>query len=76
MSSITYVHEDTAYDVTLLSAEGQKAFQLLVLAEQDVRSLEDRVVIAQAASVALHSKVQEYLSEDAIFIEEAELVED
>ena len=76
MSSITYVHEDTTYDVTLLSSEGQKAFQLLVLAEQDVRSLEDRVVIAQAASVALHSKVQEYLSEDAIFIEEAELVED
>ena len=76
MSSITYVNEDTTYDVTLLSPEGQKAFQLLVLAEQDVRSLEDRVVIAQAASVALHSKVQEYLSEDAIFIEEAELVED
>ena len=76
MSSITYVHEDTTYDVTLLSAEGQKAFQLLVLAEQDVRSLEDRVVIAQAASVALHSKVQEYLSEDAVFIEEAALVDD
>jgi hypothetical protein len=76
MSNITYVHKDTTYDVTLLSPEGQKAFQLLVLAEQDVRSLEDRVVIAQAASVALHSKVQEYLSEDAIFIEEAELVED
>ena len=76
MSNITYVHENTTYDVTLLSPEGQKAFQLLVLAEQNVRSLEDRVVIAQAASVALHSKVQEYLSEDAIFIEEAELVED
>lgn len=76
MTQVTYVHNDTAYDVSKLSAEGQKAFQLLVLAEQDVRSLEDRVVIAQAASVALHSKVQEYLSEDAIFIEEAELVED
>ena len=76
MTQVTYVHEDVAYDVTKLSAEGQKAFQLLVLAEQDVRGLEDRVVIAQAASVALHSKVQEYLTEDAIFVEEAEPVED
>ena len=76
MSNITYVHEDTTYDVNLLPPEGQKAFQLLVLAEQDVRGLEDRVVIAQAASVALHAKVQEYLSEDAMFIEEAEIVED
>lgn len=76
MTQVTYVHEDVAYDVTKLSAEGQKAFQLLVAAEQDVRGLEDRVVIAQAASVALHAKVQEYLTEDAIFVEEAEPVED
>jgi len=76
MSNITYVHEDTTYDVNLLSPEGQRAFQLLVLAEQDVRGLEDRLVIAQAASVALHAKVQEYLTEDAMFIEEAEIVED
>ena len=48
----------------------QKAFQLLVTAEQDVRSLEDRVVIAQAAAVALHAKVQEFLNEEAIFVEE------
>ena len=41
-----------------------------------MRSLEDRMVIAQAAAVALHSKVQEYLTEDAVFIEEAEVVED
>lgn len=76
MSNVIYTHNDTSYDVTLLPAEGQKAFQLLVTAEQDVRSLEDRMVIAQAAAVALHSKVQEYLSEDAVFIEEAEVVED
>lgn len=76
MANVIYTHNDTSYDVTLLPAEGQKAFQLLVSAEQDVRNLEDRVVIAQAACVALHAKVQEFLSEDAVFIEEAEVVED
>lgn len=70
MTNITYVHGDTTYDVNLLSPEGQKAFQLLALAEQDVQSLKDRVVIAQAAAVALHAKVQEFLNEEAIFIEE------
>lgn len=67
---ITYVHNDVSYDVELLSPEGQKAFQLLVAAEQDVRGLEDRVVIAQAAAVALHAKVQEFLTEEAIATEE------
>jgi len=76
MANVTYTHNDTIYDVSLLAPEGQKAFQLLVAAEQDVRALEDRVVIAQAAVVALHSKVQEYLTEDAIAVEEAEVVED
>ena len=67
---ITYVHNDVSYDVELLLPEGQKAFQLLVAAEQDVRGLEDRVVIAQAAAVALHAKVQEFLTEEAIVTEE------
>lgn len=70
MTQVTYVHEDVAYDVTKLSAEGQKAFQLLVAAEQDARGLEDRMVIAQAAAVALHAKVQEFLVEEAIVTEE------
>lgn len=68
--SVTYVHEGTAYDVESLVPEGQKAFQLLVTAEQDVRGLEDRMVIAQAAAVALHAKVQEFLVEEAIVTEE------
>ena len=76
MANVTYTHNDTIYDVSLLAPEGQKAFQLLAAAEQDVRALEDRVVIAQAACVALHAKVQEFLSEDAVYIEEAEVVED
>jgi|TARA_R100000479_G_scaffold153025_1_gene88904 hypothetical protein len=68
--SITYVHENTVYNVEALVPEGQKAFQLLLAAEQDVRGLEDRVVIAQAAAVALHAKVQEFLTEEAIVTEE------
>ena len=68
--SVTYVHEGTAYNVESLVPEGQKAFQLLVMAEQDVRGLEDRMVIAQAAAVALHAKVQEFLTEEAVVTEE------
>jgi hypothetical protein len=75
--SVTYVHEGATYNVEFLVPEGQKAFQLLVTAEQDVRGLEDRTVIAQAAAVALHAKVQEFLTEEAIVTEEeSEPVED
>lgn len=70
--SVTYVHEGTTYNVESLAPEGQKAFQLLVMAEQDVRGLEDRMVIAQAAAVALHAKVQEFLVEEAIISEEVD----
>jgi len=70
MVDIVYKHNDVSYDVTKLVPEGQKAFQLLHIAEQETRNIEDRMVIAQAAVVALHTKVQEYLQEDAIFTEE------
>ena len=70
--SVTYVHEGATYNVESLAPEGQKAFQLLLVAEQDVRSLEDRMVIAQAAAVALHAKVQEFLVEEAIISEEVD----
>ena len=70
MAKVTYIFNDTTYDVESLVPEGQKAFQLLVTAEQDVRSLEDRMVIAQAAAVALHAKVQEFLTEEAVITDE------
>lgn len=70
--SVTYIYEDTTYDVESLVPEGQKAFQLLLVAEQEVRGLEDRMVIAQAAAVALHAKVQEFLVEEAIVSEEVD----
>lgn len=62
----TYTFKDEVYDVAKLSAEGQKAFQLLAISEQNVMSAENNLVIAQAASVALHQKVQEYLTDEAL----------
>jgi hypothetical protein len=62
----TYVVDDKVYDVAKLSAEGQKAFQLLAISEQRVRNSQDNLVIDQAAAVALHQKVQEYLTDEAL----------
>lgn len=62
----TYVVDDKVYDVAKLSAEGQKAFQLLAIAEQRVQNSQNNLVIEQAASVALHQKVQEYLTDEAL----------
>lgn len=62
----TYVVDDKTYDVAKLSAEGQKAFQLLAIAERRVQNSQDSLVIEQAAAVALHQKVQEYLTDEAL----------
>ena len=64
-----YNHNDTQYDVTQLDEEGQRAFQLLALAEEKLREAGDAYVLAQATTVALHSKLQEHLTEEAIIKE-------
>jgi len=66
----TYIFNDKTYDVAKLSAEGQKAFQLLAIAERTVQNKQDSLVIDQAAAVALHQKVQEYLNDEALVTEE------
>lgn len=66
----TYIFNDNTYDVSKLSAEGQKAFQLLAIAERTVQNTQDTLVINQAAAVALHQKLQEYLTDEAITTEE------
>ena len=66
----TYVIDDKTYDVAKLSAEGQKAFQLLAIAERTAQNTQDTLVINQAAAVALHQKVQEYLNDEALVTEE------
>ena len=65
-----YVHEDGRYRVSLLSPDGQSAFRLLLGAENDIRSLQDRIVMAQAAMVTLNTKIQEELTDDALITEE------
>lgn len=62
----TYTYDDKEYDVSKLSPEGQKAFQLLAISEQNVTSMENNLIISQAAAVALHQKVQQYLTDEAL----------
>ena len=66
----TYHVDDKAYDVDKFSAEGQQAFRLLALAQQDFNVVQDTLTLRQAAVLALHSKAQEYLNEDALITEE------
>jgi len=67
-----YTHDGKDYDVSLLSEEGQRAFQLLALAEQRYQEAGNNYVIAQAASVALHTKLQEFLIAEAVVESESD----
>ena len=69
MSSV-YSFEDKEYDVSKLSDEGQNCFSYLALAQQKVNQLNADLTIAQAASVALHQKMQELLIDDALISED------
>ena len=69
MSSV-YSYEDKEYDVSKLSNDGQNCFSYLALAQQKVNQLTADLTIAQAASVALHQKMQELLTEDALISED------
>jgi hypothetical protein len=66
----TYHVDDKTYDVDKFSAEGQQAFRLLALAQQDFNVVQDTLTLRQAAVLALHSKVQEYLDDNALVTEE------
>ena len=61
-----YTHDDKVYDVEKTSAEGQATFMLLAEVQSRLEKMETEVTINQAASVALHQKMQEFLSDDAI----------
>jgi len=72
MAEATYVLDDVQYDINKLVPEGQRAFQLLALAEQRVQEADANTVIAQAATVALHQKLKEYLTDEAIVTTDTE----
>lgn len=61
-----YTHEDKIYDVGLLSDEAQATFQLLATVQNRIDNFQSDLTIAQAAAVALHQKMQEYLEDIAI----------
>lgn len=68
--SNTYHVDDKVYDVDKFSEQGQQAFRLLALAQQDFNVVQDTLTLRQAAVLALHNKVQEYLTEEALIEEE------
>lgn len=61
-----YNNDGKEYDVEKTSAEGQATFLLLAEVQSRLEKMETEVTINQAASVALHQKMQEFLSDDAI----------
>jgi hypothetical protein len=61
-----YTHDDKTYDAELLSPEGQATFRLLATVQQRVDAMEADMTILQASAVALHQKMQEFLTDDAL----------
>tara|TARA_Y100000361_G_scaffold153447_1_gene175268 strand:- start:185 stop:397 length:213 start_codon:yes stop_codon:yes gene_type:complete len=68
--SMTYTYEDSKYDVNKLSAEGQQVFKILAVAQRKADELNIDTTLAQAAVVAMHTKMQEYLSDKALIKED------
>lgn len=62
----TYLNSGKTYNVELLSEEAQATFSLLATVQNRLDSLQADLTIAQAAGVALHQKMQEFLSDEAI----------
>ena len=69
-----YTHEDKTYDVALLTPEAQATFALLHNVQSKVDNIQAEITIAQAASVALHQRMQELLN-DAAVVEDDETEE-
>ena len=67
---MTYTYEDAKYDVEKLSVEGQQVFKILAVAQRKADELNIDTTQAQAAVVAMHTKMQEYLSDKALIKED------
>ena len=68
--NMTYTYEDAKYDVEKLSVEGQQVFKILAVAQRKADELNIDTTLAQAAVVAMHTKMQEYLSDKALIKED------
>ena len=67
---MTYTYEDKIYDVNKLSSEVQQVFKILAVAQRKADELNIDITLAQAAVVAMHTKMQEYLSDKALVKED------
>ena len=61
-----YTNEDKVYDVEKASAEAQATFMLLAEVQNRAEKMETEMTILQASAVALHQKMQELITDDAI----------
>ena len=68
--SMIYTYDDTRYDVESLSSEGQQVFKILAVAQRKSDELNMDYTLAQAAVVAMHQKMQDYLDDEAIIKED------
>ena len=68
--NMTYTYEDSKYDVAKLSEEGQQVFKILAVAQRKADELDLDHTLAQAAVVAMHQKMQDYLDDEAIIKED------
>ena len=68
--SMIYTYEDTRYDVESLSSEGQQVFKILAVAQRKADELNMDYTLSQAAVVAMHQKMQDYLDDEAIIKED------
>tara|TARA_R110002012_G_C11622572_1_gene609142 strand:- start:374 stop:586 length:213 start_codon:yes stop_codon:yes gene_type:complete len=68
--SMIYTYDDTRYDVESLSSEGQQVFKILAVAQRKADELNMDYTLAQAAVVAMHQKMQDYLDDEAIIKED------
>tara|TARA_R100000008_G_scaffold82771_1_gene67377 strand:+ start:408 stop:620 length:213 start_codon:yes stop_codon:yes gene_type:complete len=67
---MTYTFEDKKYDVDSLSSQGQQVFKILAVAQRKADELDLDHTLAQAAVVAMHQKMQDYLDDEAIIKED------
>ena len=68
--SMIYTYDDKRYDVESLSSEGQQVFKILAVAQRKADELNMDYTLAQAAVVAMHQKMQDYLDDEAIIKED------
>jgi len=66
MSEPTYTVDDRQYQVNRFTDEGKVAFNYLLEIGQEIKMLQKKVDILQAAGLTLRSKVEDQLTEEML----------